>query len=305
MDKTNISVVTGAFSYSGKYIAQKLLARGQKVRTITNRCSGPEPGSKISEVCPFQFDSPQRLSKAFEGADVFYNTYWVRFPYGAINYERAVENNKILINAAKKAGVRRIVNISITNPGVNSPFPYFRGKALVDQAVMDSGLSYAIIRPTVIFGKGDILINNIAWLLRKFPVFAVPGRGDYKIQPIFVEDLAEIAAAAGGEDKNLVIDAIGPETFTFSEMVRLIAQKIKRRVLVVPMPAEMFILFAKLLNPLMGDIILTREEVYGLMANLLVSNQAPSGKTKLSDWLEQNSNTVGKKYASELERHFK
>jgi uncharacterized protein YbjT (DUF2867 family) len=303
MDKARISVVTGAFSYSGKYIAQKLIEKGQKVRTISNHCA-PEPGV-ISEVCPYQFDSPQRLARAFDGADVFYNTYWVRFPYKGTSYEQAVENNKVLINAAKIAGVKRIVNISITNPGLNSSFPYFRGKAQVDQAVMDSGLSYAIIRPTIIFGLEDILINNIAWLLRKFPVFAVPGRGDYKVQPVFVEDLARIATAAGGEDKNLVMDAVGPEIFTFADMVRLIAQKIKRRVMVMPVPAELFILLSKFFNPLLGDIILTRDEVYGLMANLLVSNQAPTGKIKLSDWLEQNSETVGKKYSSELQRHYK
>jgi NADH dehydrogenase len=304
MTKTGICVVTGAFSYTGKYITRGLLAKGYKVRTITGHCEANQRNPGIIEVCPYNFDSPAWMEKAFEGAYVFYNTYWVRFPYQGLTYEQAVQNNRILISAAKKAGVPRIVNISITNPSMNSPFPYFRGKAAVDDAIMTSGMSYAIIRPTVIFGKEDILINNIAWLLRKFPLFAVPGKGDYKIQPIFVEDLAHIAVEAGEQDNKQIIDAAGPDIFTFKEMVKLIARKIGRRVLIFPFPPELFILSTKFFNPLLSDVLLTSDEVYGLMANLLFSTQKPLGKTRLGDWLEQNRDTVGKDYASELKRHF-
>ena len=304
MAKTGICVVTGAFSYTGKYITRSLLAKGYKVRTITNHCEAGITNPNIIEVCPYHFDLPARLEKAFEGADVFYNTYWVRFPYQGLTYEQAVQNNRILINAAKKAGVPRIVNISITNPSSSSPFPYFRGKAAVDDAIMTSGMSYAIIRPTVIFGKEDILINNIAWLLRKFPAFAVPGKGDCKIRPIFVEDLAHIAVEAGEQNDNQILDAAGPDIFTFKEMVKLIARKIGRRVLIFPFPPELFILSTKFFNPILKDVLLTRDEVYGLIANLLVSSQKPTGKTRLADWLDKNSDALGTEYASEIARHY-
>jgi len=305
MAKTGVCAVTGAFSYSGKYIARRLLAKGYKVKTITGRCDPGIHNPHVLEVCPYEFNSPSRLARAFQGVDVFYNTYWIRFPYQDLSYEQAVENNKVLIRAAGHSGVQRIVNISITNPGINSAFPYFRGKAQVDDALIHSGLSYAILRPAVIFGREDILINNIAWLLRRFPVFAIPGDGDYQVQPIFVEDLAELAVEAGESRDNLVMDAVGPEVYGFEEMVRLIAKKIGKWSLMVHVSPEFFLQLTRVLNPLVGDIILTRDEVFALMAGLLVSDKGPSSKTRLSDWLAQNAKTVGKKYSSELEKHYK
>ena len=247
---------------------------------------------------------PSGSTKYFEAADVFYNTYWVRFPHGDLTFEQAVENSKILINAAQKAGVPRIVNLGITNAGINSPYAYFRGKALVDQEAIKSGMSYALIKPTVIFGAEDVLVNNIAWLLRRFPVFAVPGAGDYKLQPVFVDDLAQIAVEAGTGSQNKIIDAVGPDIFTFEDLVRLIAEKIGRRVAVIHTPPELFLSLTKVMNALLRDVLLTREEVYGLMANLLISSQKPTGKTRLGDWLAKNSAIVGKKYANELRRHY-
>ena len=91
------------------------------------------------------------------------------------------------------------MHISITNPSLDSPLPYFRGKAILEKEIRASGISHAIVRPTVLFGKEDILINNITYLLRRLPVFAIPGSGDYRLQPIYVEDLAEIAVEAWRE----------------------------------------------------------------------------------------------------------
>ena len=297
-------VLSQARSATAGNISSGLLARGFKVRSITGHCERAKNFPQQVEVCPYNFEAPRRLEKIFEGADVFYNTYWVRFPHGDLNFEKAVKNSKILIAAAKKAGVPRMVNISITNAGTNSHFEYFRGKALVDQAVMDSGMSYAISRPTVIFGVEDILVNNIAWLLRKFPVFAIPGDGAYQVQPIFVEDLAEIAIAAGFREDNQMIDAVGPEIFSFEQMVVELARRVSRRTLIVHLRPEIFIMLTRFLNPLVKDIILTRDEVYGLMANLLVSKQKPTGKTKFTSWLEPNKDNIGRKYASELQRHY-
>jgi len=298
-------LITGAFSYSGKYVAKKLLEQGIKVRTLTGHPDRPNPLPGPVEIFPYRFDSETEMARAFEGVDTFYNTYYIRFPYGGATYELAYENNKKLIKAARSAGIRRIVNISITNPSADSPFPYFRHKWLIDRAVIDSGISYAIIKPTVIFGYEDILINNIAWILRRMPVMAVPGWGDYKIQPVYVEDLAEIMIKAAGLKENVSWDAVGPDTFTFKELVKLIRSKIPSiTFLILPTPPELFLLAGKLMNPILKDVILTRDEVYGLMAGLLYSNQPPRAKTRLPDWLAQNRAWIGKHYASELARHY-
>jgi NADH dehydrogenase len=299
-----MDVVTGSFGYTGKYITQRLLSMGKRVRTLTGHPNRQNPFGDQVSVYPFNFDNPSGLMKSLEGVTTLYNTYWVRFSYGQVTFDKAVENTKTLIKAAEEAGVRRIVHLSITNASEESPFPYFRGKGLVEKAIIHSKLSYAIIRPTLIFGPEDILINNIAWLLRRFPIFTIPGSGDYRLQPVFVEDVAEIAVSAGCKDDNIIIDAVGPEIYTFDEMVRLIAEKIHSRARIIHVRPGLALLLARLIGYALNDVVLTREEVEGLMASLLVSDRPPTGQKRLSDWLDQNVDSVGSKYASELSRHY-
>ena len=300
-----MDVVTGAFGYTGRYITARLLACGKRVRTLTGHPARPNPFGGAVEVAPLDFGNPGQLTRSLRGAETLYNTYWIRFPHGAATYEKAVENSRMLFRAAREAGVRRLVHISITQASQDSPFAYFRGKGLVEEALRESGLSHAILRPTVVFGPEGILINNIAWLLRRFPVFAVPGRGDYRLQPVFVEDVAELAVAAGDSRDNLILDAVGPETFTFDELVRLVARAVGSRARLVHLPPGLALWLSRLVGLFVGDVVLTREEVDGLMANLLVSDAPPTGRTRLSNWLARNADQVGGRYASELDRHYR
>ncbi len=304
MATAELSVVTGAFSYTGKYITGRLLSMGGRVRTLTGRPSHENPFGGQVGVFPFNFDSPGQLTKSLQGATTLYNTYWVRFPHGEVTFDKAVENTKTLIKAAEEASIRRIVHISITNASEESALPYFRGKGLVEKAVTHSKLSYAIVRPTVIFGVEGILINNIAWLLRRFPIFAVCGSGDYRIQPVFVEDVAEIAVSAGHKDDNMVMDAVGPEIYTFDELVRLIADKINSRARIVHVRPGLVLLLGRLIGYAVKDVVITKDEIEGLMSNLLVSEGQTIAQTLLSEWLDQNADNVGITYASELKRHY-
>ena len=299
-----MNVVTGAFSYTGKYITQRLLSMGKRVRTLTGHPDRENPFGHQVSASSFNFDNLSQLTKSLHGATTLYNTYWVRFSHGQVTCDKAVENTKTIIKAAEAAGVRRIVHISITNPSQESPFPYFRGKALVEKAITHSRLSYAIVRPTVIFGTEGVLINNIAWLLRKFPIFAIFGSGDYRIQPVFVEDVAEIAVSAGNKDDNIVMDAVGPEIFTFDELVRLIANKIQSRAKIVHLRPGLVLFLANFIGYMVGDLVITRDEIEGLMSNLLVSESSPTSQTHLSEWLEQNAKKVGTRYISDLKRHY-
>ncbi len=298
------SVVTGAFGYSGKYITRCLLARGERVVTLTGNPGRPsEFGNQVTAL-PFNFNDPGPLAQSLRGASTLYNTYWVRFDRGSHTHGQAINNTLALIRAAEEAGVNRIVHISITNASPDSPLSYFRGKGILEEAIRKSRLRYAILRPAVIFGKEDILINNIAYFLRRFPVFAVPGSGAYGLQPIYVEDLAQLAVEAGTAQENSVIDAIGPERFSFVELVRTIAFQIKSETRIVHTPVPAVLLFLKLLGWFLDDVVLTQDEISGLMAGLLVSNQPPTGNTRLADWLRENAATVGIRYASELKRHY-
>lgn len=233
---TELHLVTGAFSYSGRYITRRLLEMGIRVRTLTNRPDRPNPFGQAVETAPYNFDHPERLVESLRGVTTLYNTYWVRFAYGNVSHEAAVRNTERLFRAAREAGVRRIVHVSIANPNPDSPWPYYRGKGRLEQVLAGSGLSYAILRPTVLFGAEDILINNIAWLLRRFPVFCIPGDGSYPVQPIFVDDFAELAVAAGRGQENIVLNAVGPETFTFADLIRLLARTVGSRARIVQVP---------------------------------------------------------------------
>ncbi len=296
--------VTGAFSYSGKYITSILLDRGAEVFTLTGHPDRPDPFGGRVRALPLDFGDAGSLVRSLKGADVLVNTYWIRFDRSQNTQPRAVENTAKLVHAAASAGVKRVVHISITNPSPASPLPYFWGKAANEKAVMDSGMTYAILRPTVLVGSEDILINNIAYLLRRLPVFELPGDGSYRLQPVFVGDLAAMAADAVYRTDNTISDAVGPDVFTFKEMVRLIGDKIGARRPLIPVPPALALLAAQTLGLFLGDVLLTRDEVAGLMANLLVSSQPPLGKTHLADWLEANKASVGKHYVSELRRHY-
>ncbi|HWZ76868.1 MAG TPA: NAD(P)H-binding protein [Candidatus Sulfotelmatobacter sp.] len=302
--KRGTVTITGAFSYTGKYVARRLLDRGYSVRTLTGHPGRVNPFGQAVEAFPYDFDRPDQLRKTLLGTSTLINTYWVRFPREEATFEAAVRNTRKLIDAAKDAGVERIVHVSIANPSAESPLGYYRGKAELEQAVLDSGLSYVIVRPTVIFGDEDILINNIAWFLRRFPLFGIPGDGRYRIRPIFVEDMARIMAKAVDETGNAVMDAVGPETYTFEEFVRLIASSIGRSVRFVHVPASLAYLATLVAGWFFGDVVLTWEEYRGLMGNLLAPEGPASGSTRLSEWLSAHKESVGKRYASEVARHY-
>lgn len=296
--------VTGAFSYSGKYITRRLLARGEEVITLTGHPDRPDPFEGKVKAYPLNFEDEAGLVDSLRGVHTFFNTYWVRFDRHENTQPRAVENTRVLVGAAVRAGVQRIVHMSITNPSPDSGLPYFWGKAANEQTVIESGIPYAILRPTVLFGAEDILINNIAWLLRRFPIFAIPGDGQYRLQPVFVDDLAELAVDVGYTQDDVIWDAVGPDIFTFDEMVRLIGQTLGLRRGLFHVPPRLALATAQFLSLFIGDVMLTPEEVEGLMAGLLVSDRPPRCQTHLADWLRENKESVGKRYASELERHY-
>lgn len=294
--------VTGAFGYSGKYIAKKLIDEGHRVITITNSLDRKNPFGHKIDVYPLNFDEPAKLEESLRGVSVLYNTYWVRFNHKSFTHANAVRNTEIMFRAAKEAGVKRIIHISITNPSLDSPLEYFSGKARLEKSLIESGISYTILRPTVLFGKEDILINNIAWGLRRLPVFGVFGDGKYKMQPIYVEDLAELAIKHGKGDKNLVIDAIGPETFTYRELVKKIGEIVGKHRPIVSVPPFIGYIAGWIIGKIVNDIMITKEEIEGLMANLLYVKSSPTGSTKLTEWAKKHSDTLGLEYTSELAR---
>jgi NADH dehydrogenase len=304
-----LDVVTGAFSFTGRFIARRLIEQGRRVRTLTNH---PErPGAQevakdaVIDVAPLQFTDRAALVESLRGADVLYNTYWVRFRHGGLSFGDAIANTRILVGAAAEAGVRKVVHISVSNPSVDSDLEYFAGKAQTEAIIRESRIQWAIVRPTLIYGAGDILINNIAWLLRRMPVFGVPRLGTYRLQPVAGEDVAEIATWASGQTDNVTVDAAGPDILSYVELVEAVAIAVRRRPRFVYLPLGLTLLAADIVGRITRDVLVNRQELLGLMDELLVSKETPRGARHLDNWLLTNSETLGKQYASELGRHFR
>ncbi len=299
-----LHAITGAFGFSGKYIAQRLLDAGEAVITLTNSPERPNPFKGRVKAFPFRFDNAQAMAESLAGVDVLYNTYWVRFnQQGLFGHAEAVKNTLTMFEAAKLAGVKRFVHVSITNADENSPLEYFRGKGQLELALKNSGLSYAIVRPAVLFGPEDILINNIAWTLRRFPLFGMFGDGSYHIQPIHVDDLAALMVEQGKSRENVTINAVGEEDYKYRDLVKMVRGKLGLRRLIMGMPPALGYLASRIVGKLVGDVFVTREEIEGLMANTLHAPGFPAtGATRLSTWVEENKETVGRYYHSEMAR---
>jgi uncharacterized protein YbjT (DUF2867 family) len=300
---TGLDVVTGAFSYSGGALARALLHEGRRVRTITGH-PGRAPAGTAIEVHPLDFDEPLGLVASLTGATTLYNTYWVRFSRRTVDHELAIANSRALFHAARRAGVQRIVHVSITHPSSTSPSPYFRGKALVERALAESDLSYAIVRPAILFGGDGVLLNNIAWLLRRLPVFAIGGRGDYRIRGIHIDDLAHLCLAKAAEAHDSVTDAVGPERPTFTELVTAIRSAVGSRARLLHVPGATVPMAARVLGLALHDVLLTPDEYRAMAAGLADTDGPATGSTALSAWLADHGESLGLRYANELERHF-
>jgi NADH dehydrogenase len=302
----SFDVVTGAYSFTGRFIARRLMAQDRPIRTLTNHSQRPGTEDIRAEVAPLQFTNRDSLVESLRGAEVLYNTYWVRFNHGRTRFGEAVANTRILVGAARDAGVRRVVHISVSNPSEESPLDYYAGKARAERAVRESGLSWAIVRPTLIFGQGDILINNVAWMLRRFPIFGIPGNGEYRLQPVAGEDVAEIATWAAEQVDNLTVDAAGPDIVYYSEMVESIAIAVGRHPRFFYMSPRNAMRAVNLIGRfLVNDIVLNEPELEGLMSELLVSHERPRGARRFDNWLLSHAEMIGREYASELARHWR
>jgi NADH dehydrogenase len=302
---TDFDVVIGAFSYTGGHIAQALLDRGRCVRTLTRRPDRPSPFGDRVEGRPLDFADETALIASLRGASALYNTYWVRFERGAVTFDRAIENSRTLMMAAAKAGVRRFVHLSVTHASDQSPIPYYRAKAAAERALTESGLSYAIIRPTLLFGEGDVLINNIAWMLRRLPVYGVIKGSTCRMRPTYVGDVAALAVDQGQRDGNTTVDAVGPETLTLGQLVRLLRDTVHSHAIIVPMPGSLALAAAKVIGWLMRDTVMTRDEMAALTSGLLAADGPTTCPTSFTAWLAAHASELGTRYASDVRRHWR
>jgi uncharacterized protein YbjT (DUF2867 family) len=297
--------VTGSFGFTGRAQTESLLAAGHDVVTLTRRSGDGDALAGRITVRRFDVDRPDELAAALAGVETLFNTYWLRFPRGSSTFERAIARSAALLAAAHDAGVRRVVHVSVVNATSDAETPYVRAKAALEEVVRSSGLQWVIVRPTLTYGPNDILINNLAWALRRLPIYGMPGLGRYTVQPVHVDDVARICVEAAAGPSGVVIDAAGPETMTYRELVDRVRSAVHSRSLVVPMPSALVLAAARLLGLLVRDVVLTRDEIRELTSSLLTSHEPPRGEIRLSEWLPANAATLGRRWSSELARNYR
>ena len=298
--------ITGAFGFTGRALAEALLSGGRELVTLSRRSGAGDPlAARLAAVKPLDFDRPSVLAAALEGVDTLYNTYWMRFPRGSRTFDDAVRESNVLFEAAAQAGVRRLVHVSVIGADEAGETPYVRAKGRLEAIVRSCGLRFSIVRPTLTYGPNDILINNLAWALRRLPVYGIPGRGRYRIQPVHVEDVARICVEAAATEPGGTIDAAGPEALEYRELVALVRGSIRSRAIVLPMPTIAVLAAARVLGLLVGDVVLTRDELRELMSSLLTSSEPPLGRIRLSNWLPEHAGTLGLRWSSELARNYR
>jgi uncharacterized protein YbjT (DUF2867 family) len=302
---TNRVAITGAFGFTGRALTTRLLDAGHDVITFTRRSGVGDPLARRLSVRPFDVSRPAELAAAMADVETLYNTHWLRFPRDGSTFEGAVARSAALLAAAREAGVRRVVQVSVVNAAANAETPYVRAKAALEAIVRSSGLEWVIVRPTLTYGPGDILINNLAWALRRLPVYGLPGLGRYTVQPVHVEDVARICLEAGVGDGGRTLDAAGPETLEYRALVDLVRSAIGSRSIVVPMPHVVVLAVARTLGMVVRDVVLTRDEIRELTSSLLTSHEPPLGTIHISDWVPANAALLGRRWSSELGRNYR
>jgi len=316
MTKTVTAAITGANSYTGRYISKILLASTDtnfKIRNLTNSPNRKHDlGEKAFETMPLAYHDTSQMAKILEGTDVLFNTYWVRYnDYKGITREQSIQNSKNIVDAAKMAGVKKIVYSSHTQTSLDSPLQYIRGKAEVEQYIRESGLEYGFVKPCCIFGDTpdeSIVINNISYFMRTFPVFPVSGdASSYHLQPVHVRDLAELMVdcATDPAKTSHEVDAVGHK-FTVNELLTTIKDTLGlRRLIVNHVPIDVCYYGTKPIDLIFNDKFIERDDLLLMSSGITCSLEPPTGKRKLTDFLEKYKDTIGRRYISSNARYYK
>ena len=301
--------VSGAWSYSGRDVAARLLRAGYTVVSLTNRpVPDPDPHAGAVARIPYDF-APGALERSLDGVEVLACAYWTRHDRAPVGHQGpwtshalAVERSARIIDAAVRAGVSRLVWTSIANPGLDPDLSYYAGKAAVERLVEGSGLPHAILRPACFFGPGGILIENVAWAARHLPCVPIPAGPRYRIRPIHIDDYARAVVDAVGATGTFVRDATGPDRIEFGELVDYLASLTGGRARVVRLPIPACAVLYRLASGVMRETILTTDELKGLARNRLDSVEEPVGRIGLRAWLQDNVSMIGSRFLREPRR---
>ena len=234
--------ITGGTGFVGRHLARDLVAKGHEVVLIARgKDLRDESIYKLGGASFFSSDlsNPQELRRAFSGCEAVAHCAGINREIGPQTYQRVhIEGTKHVVEAARQAGVRKIVLLSFLRARPNCGSAYHESKWAAEEIVRAAGLDYTIFKAGVIYGRGDHMLDHLSHALYTFPVFGLVGMREKPIRPLAVEDLvtAIIASFQDGRLSNKTVSITGPEEIPLGEAVRRVGQVIDRNPLYLPIP---------------------------------------------------------------------
>ena len=233
--------ITGATGFVGRHLARSLSYSGHELLLIARGIDGRD--RTIRRIHGAQFHSlavtdEEGLARVFEGCDAVAHCAGINRETGEQSYVRVhVEGTQAVVNAARRAGVKRIALMSFLRARPDCGSGYHESKWQAEQIVRNSGLDFTILKAGVIYGRGDHLLDHLARSIMTIRLFALVGWSDAPIRPVAVEDIVRLfEAALAGRLSRQTLAVMGPESLPFSEAVRRVSKAVGRRVCVFPAP---------------------------------------------------------------------
>jgi NADH dehydrogenase len=252
--------VTGGRGFVGSEVVRQL--RGADVAVVVVA----RPGApSASDTVAAAVTDVEALTRAFDGCEAVVLCAGINHERGRDTYDEVhIRGTAAAIEAARHAAVRRLILVSFLRARPDGPSPYHRSKWAAEQLLRASGLEWTAIRPGVIFGRGDHLLDHLSRAFHTFPMFGLVGRAARGVRPVAVADVARVLVAAAAGDERLrdrTIHVLGPERLTLEAAVRRVADVVGRRPWLIPVPVAAHRLLARGWEAVMDVPLVARAQV--------------------------------------------
>lgn len=256
-------LVTGGTGFVGRRLVARLVEAGERVRVIARGVRQARLADGV-EVVKGNLASGGGLSEAMEGVERVVHLVAIIREVGDQTFDSVIRQGAVnMVNAAKAAGIKKLVHQSAIGARDDPHFLYHKAKWDAEQAVRESGLKYTIVRPSLIFGEGDEFFSTLASLVRWNPIVPIAGDGKTRFQPIWIEDVVTclVECLKDGVHDNAVVEIGGPEHLTYEEMVDMVAQVLGKRRLKAHIPLFLMRPMASLMEFVLPKPPVTHEQL--------------------------------------------